>query len=94
MNLENGARVMYSQRPQHTDPAHWDTPWEDVPLRWRNRQKEVVAAIVDAAVGDTLAELNTLHRPVVVVREDMPVCNECKRLYPCASKRLLDRLEP
>ena len=94
MNLENGARVMYSQRPQHTDPAHWETPWEDVPHRWRNRQQEVVAAIMDATIGDILADLNALHRPVTIVRADMEVCNECKRLWPCASKRLLDRLNP
>ena len=37
------------QRPHATDPAHWETPWEDVPKAWRRGQLAAARAVLEAA---------------------------------------------
>ena len=49
MNLEAGARIMYQQRPQHTDPAHWETPWDEVPEAWKAGQRKAAKSVIAAA---------------------------------------------
>ena len=49
MNLEAGARIMYQQRPQHTDPAHWETPWDEVPEAWKAGQRKAAKFVIAAA---------------------------------------------
>ena len=43
------AKAMYEQRPHATDPAHWETPWEDVPKAWRRGQLAAARAVLEAA---------------------------------------------
>ena len=47
--VEAAAKAMYEQRPHATDPAHWETPWEDVPKTWRRGQLAAARAVLEAA---------------------------------------------
>ena len=47
--VEAAAKAMYEQRPHATDPAHWETPWEDVPKAWRRGQHAAARAVLEAA---------------------------------------------
>ena len=47
--VEAAAKAMYEQRPHATDPAHWETPWEDVPKAWRRGQEAAARAVLEAA---------------------------------------------
>ena len=48
--VEAAAKTMYEQRPHATDPAHWETPWEDVPEAWKRGQEEAARAVLQAAL--------------------------------------------
>ena len=43
--VEAAAKAMYEQ----TDPAHWETPWEDVPKAWKKGQLAAARAVLEAA---------------------------------------------
>ena len=49
--VEAAAKAMYECRPRATDPAHWETPWEDVPDKWKRGQRAAALAVLEAALG-------------------------------------------
>ena len=48
--VEAAAKAMYEQRPHATDPAHWETPWDQVPKAWRRGQEAAARAVLEAAL--------------------------------------------
>ena len=48
--VEAAAKAMYEQRPHATDPAHWETPWDQVPKAWRRGQEAAACAVLEAAM--------------------------------------------
>ena len=48
--IEATARAMYEQRPQASDPVHWETPWDEVPEKWKAGQARAAISVLTAAL--------------------------------------------
>ena len=47
--IEAAAKAMYETRPKHTDPARWETPWDEVPEAWKQGQYQAALRVLEAA---------------------------------------------
>lgn len=47
--VEAAAKAMYETRPRRTDPAHWETPWDEVPSEWKEGQHKAARRVLKAA---------------------------------------------
>ena len=48
--VDAAARAMYEQRPKHTDPAHWVTPWDALSDAWKEGQRLAAICVLKAAM--------------------------------------------
>lgn len=49
VEIEAAAKALYEERPEDTDPVHWETPWEDVPEGWKRGQRRAAKRVLMAA---------------------------------------------
>ena len=47
--VEAAARAMYETQPRRTDPAWWETPWDELPAQWQAGQKAAARRVLQAA---------------------------------------------
>ena len=81
--IEAAARAMYEQRPQATDPVHWETPWHEVPEKWKAGQARAASNVLTA----TLPAIETAIREQIAQEIEEAICHEsCGSLFPLGLK--------
>ena len=47
--VDAAAKAMFEERPKHTDPAHWEATWDEVPEAWKAGQRAAARRVLQAA---------------------------------------------
>lgn len=72
--IEAAARAMYEQRPQASDPVHWETPWHEVPEKWKAGQARAAISVLTAALPAIEAAIrDEIEREALELRPSEPI---------------------